>query len=504
MSWDVIVVGGGITGAGVFRQALHQGYKTLLVEQRDFAWGTSSRSAKLVHGGLRYLKEGKIGLVRDSVRERQLLMNEAPGLVEPLPFLVPDYKGVGPPGWMLRAGLLAYDTLAFKYDHCWLDRDAFLLAAPHVRRQGLKGGARFLDAQVDDARLVLRLIFEGQSLGGVAKNRVKATLPHRQDGLTKVTLVEGNERTEVAARVVINASGAWADEFLERQQPGKTRLRPLRGSHLVFPGWRVPCPCAISYLHPQDGRPAYLIPWEGVTFCGTTDLDHPEELSQEPRLNRDELQYMLEGLDHAFPHLQIGEGDVISTWAGVRPVISQGRNLSPSQETRDHGLFDEDGVITVTGGKLTTFRLMALEAMEAARHYLPPSGQSGSFGFAPAPDEALMLREDGRNVSRLIGRYGERVQEMMAVGELDRIPGTHSLWGELRWAARSEQVHHLDDLLLRRVRLGLLLPQGGAEHKERIGKVCRRELGWSKERWEQEWSDYQALWNAAYSVPHGS
>lgn len=488
MSWDVIVVGGGITGAGVFRQSVHLGYKTMLVEQRDFAWGTSSRSAKLVHGGLRYLKEGKIGLVRDSVRERQLLMREAPGLVEPLPFLVPDYRRFGPPPWMLRAGLLAYDLLALKYDHRWLDREEFLLAAPHLRREGLTGGARFMDAQVDDARLVLRLIFEGQALGGVAKNGVKAMLPYRDGDETRVTLVEDGQKTEVAAKVVINASGAWADQFLEKH-PG--RLRPLRGSHLVFPSWRVPCPCAISYLHPQDRRPAYLIPWEGITFVGTTDLDHPQELSQEPRMTYEELQYMLEGLAHAFPHLNLSESDVLSTWAGVRPVISGGPGLAPSQETRDHGLFDENGVITMTGGKLTTFRLMAMEAMLAARPYLPPAGETGSFGFSHPP----------YGPRRLVGRYGEKVDQMLAVGEHEEIPGTHSLWGELRWAARSEQVRHLDDLLLRRLRLGLQLPSGGAEHEQRIGKVCRQELGWDEPRWQQEWADYQQLWNRAYSVP---
>lgn len=489
MSWDLIVVGGGITGAGVFRQAVHAGYKALLVEQKDFAWGTSSRSSKLVHGGLRYLREGRIGLVRDSVQERQQLLSEAPGLVEPLPFLIPDYRGESPPPWMLRAGLAAYDLLAFNWDHSWLDRDQFLLAAPHLRREGLTGGARFLDAQVDDARLVLRVIFEAVARGGEARNGVRALLPHREDGVTKVTLVEEDgSRQEVEAKVVVNACGAWADEFQERR-PG--RLRPLRGSHLVFPAWRVPCPCAISFMHPQDRRPGFLIPWEGVTFCGTTDLDHPEELNHEPRMTRPELDYLLEGLTHAFPHLKLGPEDVISTWAGVRPVISQGPGLSPSQETRDHGLWDEDGVVTMTGGKLTTFRLMAREALRACAPYLTPPKRTDLFRFATPP----------KAPSRLAGRYGEKVLEVMALGEDEPIPGTHSQWGELRWAARSEQVRHLDDLLLRRLRLGMLLTGGGAQFEARIRSVCQEELGWSKARWKSEWSSYQDLWQAAYSVP---
>ena len=498
--WDVIVVGGGITGAGIFRQAVHEGYKTLLVEQRDFAWGTSSRSSKLVHGGLRYLQEGRVDLVRDCVAERQALMAEAPGLVEPLPFLVPDYKRHYPPPWLLRAGLAVYDALAMNWQHEWLDRERVLMGAPHINRDGLTGGGRFLDAQVDDARLVLRVLLEGEAEGGKLLNYTTAQLPHREGEFTHLKLKDRDGgRSEVRARVVFNATGAWADEFSERR-PG--RLRPLRGSHLVFESWRLPLPCAISFNHPQDGRPGFLIPWEGASFVGTTDVDHEAELSLEPAISQSEFDYLLSGLQYALPHLQIGRDDVIGSWAGVRPVISHGKHVDPSKEKRDHGLWDENGVVTMTGGKLTTFRLMALEAIEKARHYLWEPRKQGCFSFA-TPAE---LPREVKQRRRLQGRYGERARDVLEVAGtegLAQIRSSHTQWAELVWGARTEHVVHLDDLLLRRTRLGFVLPGGGREHLSRIGELCRTELGWDQERWDGEVERYLKLWDKGYGVATG-
>lgn len=501
--WDVIVVGGGITGAGIFRQAIHMGYKTLLVEKRDFAWGTSSRSSKLVHGGLRYLKEGRVNLVRDSVVERQNLLREAPGLVEPLAFLVPDYKGQYPPPLLFRAGLLAYDALAGKLQHDWLDREQFTMAAPHMRREGLTGGGRFLDAQVDDARLVLRVLLDGERQGGQLLNYTQAQLPHRDESLTRLTLVQGSQRKEVSARVVFSATGAWADAFQERR-PG--RLRPLRGSHIVFPSWKLPLPCALSFTHPEDGRPTFLVPWEGASFCGTTDLDHDPELDQEPFISLEEIGYLMRGVRWAVPHLGLEESDIITSWAGVRPVISQGKDVDPSKETRDHAIWDEDGVITMTGGKLTTFRLMAREALRKARRYLGAPQQHSLFGFESAPCSHPQLSASVER--RLSGRYGQSGPSLLEAaeeGELQAIPGTHFLWAELRWAARAEKVEHLEDLLLRRTRLGFLLPGGGSDLMARIKEICLPELGWTKKRWNAEEKAYLKLWAGAYSPrPTGS
>ncbi len=499
-SWDVVVVGGGITGAGIFRQSVHQGYKTLLVEGRDFAWGTSSRSSKLVHGGLRYLKEGQLKLVRDSVKERQKLLCEAPGLVEPLPFLVPDFRGHSPPPWMLRAGLATYDLLAGQWQHRWLDRDQFSMAAPHIRREGLTGGGRFMDAQVDDARLVLRTLWEGAERGGHLLKDTIALLPRRENGVTWVSLVAGKQRKDVSAKVVFNAAGAWTDSFLERRP---TRLRLLRGSHIVLPGYRLPTPCALSFTHPLDHRPNFVIPWEGATFCGTTDLDHSPGLDLEPTIAQEEVDYLLAGLDFAFPNLQLSEADVLATWAGVRPVISQGKDVAPSEETRDHGMWDENAVITVTGGKLTTFRLMAVEALEMARAYLPSASQREPFAFAQATQDSLPGL-DRFQERRLKGRYGSRAQALVRVAEpaeLRVVPGTETLWAELRWAAETERVTQLDDLLLRRTRLGLLMSAGGREHLPRIREICQAGLAWTDDRWELEQARYLETWRQAYALP---
>ena len=497
--WDIIVVGGGITGAGIFRQSVHLGYKTLLVEQNDFAWGTSSRSSKLVHGGLRYLKQGKIDLVRDSVLERQALLAELPGLVNPLNFLIADYKGQSPNPWLLRAGLATYDTLAGKWDHQWLSRNDFIMAAPHLNREGLTGGGRFTDAQVDDARLVLRVLLEGEAEGGTLESYTKATSPRREGDRTHLTLENSRGRFEVSARVVFSATGAWADQFSEHRPH---RLRPLRGSHITFPGWRLPLPCALSFSHPDDGRPTFLVPWEGASFCGTTDLDHNHSLDQEPRIEAEEVKYLLRGLAFAVPHLELQARDIIGTWAGVRPVLSSSKEVDPSKETRDHALWNENGVVTMTGGKLTTFRLMAGEAMEEAAMYLPAPSRRGLFTFAPPT--LLEGPVPPHLAQRLSGRYGAMAQQVAECGDLSLIQGSWNVWAELVWACRAERVYHLSDLLLRRTRLGFVLPGGGREHMEPIGKICCKELGWEAHRWKSEMEDYIHLWESAYTVAEGA
>ena len=214
-NWDVIVIGGGITGAGIFREAVRAGLKTLLLEQKDFAWGTSSRSSKLVHGGLRYLKEGRFFLTRDAVRERQRLLTEARGLVTPMGFLVPVYKDRGPGRWTLEAGLSIYDLIAKRRQHSYLDIDEFIRRVPNIDRKGLTGGFQFFDAQVDDARLVLRLIFEGLAAGGAARNytRVAAVGRDAAGRVSGVTVedVHSHQTRTLSATVVINATGCWAE-----------------------------------------------------------------------------------------------------------------------------------------------------------------------------------------------------------------------------------------------------------------------------------------------------
>lgn len=516
--WDLVIIGGGITGAGILREAVRLGLKTLLVEQRDFAWGTSSRSSKLVHGGLRYLREGKLGLTRASVRERQRLLAEGPGLVDPLSFLFTSYQGDHPGRWTMNAGLTIYDLLALQWSHRRYSSEELRLLAPHIGEEGLVGGLQYGDAQTDDARLVLRVIQEAVADGGVALNYVAARqLLRNETGevigvrLERTDALPGQVETapaqrEVFARAVVNATGAWADRL--RGQLGQPpRLRPLRGSHLIFPAWRLPVAQAITFLHPLDGRPVFIFPWEGVTLVGTTDVDHHEPLDGEPRISPQEVAYLMAAAAYQFPLLRLTLDDVLSTYAGVRPVVGTGQ-ADPSKEPRDHVVWEEAGLLTVTGGKLTTFRLIALDALAALRSRFP--NMSALDEDAPILDpldpdllpSSVRLGEEVRQ--RLLGRYGAAAADLVAAArpdELGPVPGTTTLWAELRWAARSEAVVHLDDLLLRRTRLGLVLAEGGRAFLPRIRAVCQPELGWDDRRWEAEEAAYLALWRRCYSLP---
>jgi glycerol-3-phosphate dehydrogenase len=528
--WDVLVIGGGITGAGILREATRLGLRALLVEKKDFSWGTSSRSSKLVHGGLRYLRSLQIGLTRASVKERERLLEEGPGLIDPLGFLLATYKGDRPPGWVFEAGLTVYDLLALRWTHRQYDAHDFQLLAPHITAEGLQGGFRYGDAQTDDARLVLRVIREAVRAGGVALNYAHVeSLLRDEDGQVNGALLRDTSRLsplasrpsplasrlsplasrtlKTHARVVINATGAWADRLRE-QVGGAARIRPLRGSHLILPAWKLPVAQAISFLHPQDRRPVFIFPWEGTTLVGTTDVDHAAPLDEEPGISPAEFAYLMEAVNSQFAALHLTQADVLATFAGVRPVIGTGR-ADPSKESRDHVIWDEHGLLTVTGGKLTTFRLIALDALQAAGERLP--GMPRIDRKRPVLDPvdvdlpgADALDQETRQ--RLLGRYGADAPALVAAaaeGELEPVPGTRTLWAELRWAARAEGVVHLDDLLLRRVRLGLLTEAGAWPIMERIRAIVQPELGWDDARWEEEAGRYAELWRDYYGLPQG-
>jgi glycerol-3-phosphate dehydrogenase len=508
-TWDVLVVGGGITGAAIFREAAHLGLRTLLVEQRDFAWGTSSRSSKLVHGGLRYLREGRLSLTVDSVHQRDQLLKEAPGLVEPLGFLWATYEGDWPGRWVFEAGLSVYDLLSQRWSHRYYDAGDFAALAPHLTQEDLKGGFTYGDAKTDDARLVLRLIQEATDDGGLARNYTRvAGLLRGQDGMVcGARLIDemGTAPSDVYAKVVVNATGVWADR-LRAEVGGLPRMRPLRGSHLIFSHWRLPVAQAVSFAHPQDGRPVFIIPWEGVSLVGTTDVDHNHPLDAEPGISGEEVGYLMAAVEAYFPSLGISLDDVVATYAGVRPVV-RGDEEDPSRESRDHVVWWEDGLLTVTGGKLTTFRLIAQDAMRAMQDRLPefPRLEAGAAFFTPITGTLPGGNQLNKAVQeRLSGRYGRAASSLIAEArteEMRTIAGTAYFWSELRWAARHEDVHHLDDLLLRRLRIGLLLPHGGRSLRDRFATICAEELHWNGARWNAEWDRYMDLWHRSYSLP---
>src|SRR5512138_2466870 len=285
--WDLLIIGGGITGAGILRQAAHAKLRALLVDQDDFASGTSSRSSKMVHGGLRYLKNAQIKVTLQSVREREYLLKQGRGLINRLGFLYACLQGDPIPSWIFGTGLIVYDIMARQWSHRSYDIDDMRELCPSLTAPALLSGYRYFDANTDDARLVLRLLRESVADGATALNyaRVDSLLRTQNGRVCGVTLRdtsgEAERETEITAKVVINATGTWADELRGKIQQ-KPRLRPLRGSHLVFPFQRLPLTRAVSFLHPRDGRPVFAIPWEGAVLFGTTDVVHGPQLQREP------------------------------------------------------------------------------------------------------------------------------------------------------------------------------------------------------------------------------
>lgn len=508
-AWDMVIVGGGITGAGILREAARRGLKALLIEQRDFAWGTSSRSSKMVHGGLRYIAQGEIKLTRDSLRERERLLREAPGLIERMGYNFTLRKGQFPGRFLFSLLLAAYDKLAGIKDRRYVSKQEVEQQYSGIRNQGLKGACYYTDTVTDDARLVLRVLQDAIQAGCPAANYIKAESLIKNDGqVTGVMIkdVESGEQLAIQAKCVVNATGAWADRLRNEVNPEK-RVRPLRGSHLILAHKKLPLENALTLFHPKDKRPVFIFPWEGATVVGTTDLDHSEDLDTEASISESELNYLLETVDHEFPDHGITRADIISTYSGVRPVIGSEQSKDPSKERRDHAVWFDQGLITVSGGKLTTFRLSALDAIDAAAQSL------GNLTLKEPCDDVFrkpdvvagdIQADDEPWAQRLIGRYGDCAKTLLADAkdvEKKKIGATQFCLAECRWAARNESVVHLDDLLLRRTRLGSLLHNGGEALFAPLKNICAEELQWDAERWQFELARYRQIWKEHYYLP---
>ncbi|TDF77684.1 glycerol-3-phosphate dehydrogenase/oxidase [Pseudomonas sp. H9] len=507
-TWDLIVIGGGISGAGILREAARRGWRCLLLEQRDFAWGTSSRSSKMVHGGLRYIAKGQWRLTRDSVHERQRLLDEAPGLVEPASFMMPHYRG-GFPGPRVFGGLLTlYDALAGRRNHRFHSAQQLGFMAPGLKQDKLLGGTCFVDALTDDARLVMRVLAEARADGALAINGVRVQQLLRESGRVCGVTIEDVERGEclqLQCRTLAVATGAWAERL--RPNDGHHQLRPLRGSHLLLPGWRLPVAQAFTFLHARDRRPVFVFPWEGATVVGTTDLDHTEDLDHSASISSEELDYLLAACAQQFPQAEVVASDVLSTWSGVRPVVGsadEARQGTPSNETREHVLWIEPGCVTLAGGKLTTFRPQALEVLKACAQML---GRDVSDDGAPVFAAAPMLPIAGLSSSqwrRLAGRHGRdlpRLAQLLEQLGCATVGASDALWAELAFACEAELVLHLDDLLLRRSRIGLVLARGAEDYLPAIRELCQPRLGWDDLRWETEEQRYRDLWQRHHGLP---
>jgi glycerol-3-phosphate dehydrogenase len=530
--WDVIVIGGGIVGAGILQEATRRGFKSLLIEQKDFAWGTSSRSSKMVHGGLRYIAQGDIKLTKHSLQERERLLKEAPGLINRMDyyFLIKQWQL---PGRFIMGALLSlYDWLAGIKDHKFFGIKETIKKFPTLNPDKLKGSCYYTDTVVDDARLVTRVLQESVKAGAEVINYIKAnTLIKDPDTkqLIGVTVEDSsintrnicgskeNKQFDLQSSVVINATGAWADK-LRSEVVDEKRVRPLRGSHLIVAHVKLPVDVALTILHPRDKRPVFIFPWEGVTVIGTTDLDHHENLDNEASISQDEIDYLLLAVNKSFPDDKITVQDVISTFSGVRPVISSDRDFSKqaSKERRDHAIWADDGLITASGGKLTTFRLTAIEAVNAAMPWL--TSQTIEFiqknfndaVFTNQTFETLFTRKpeyikyEKSWLQRLVGRYGDCAPillEQAHDGENLTLSNTQFCLAECRWAIKNEAVIHLDDLLLRRTRLGLLLKNGAEELFAKLADIFEQELGWNKAKWQDEVKRYNSIWQEYYYLP---
>jgi len=544
--FDVVVVGGGITGAGVALDAASRGYSVALLERADFASGTSSRSSKLVHGGLRYLQNFDLGLVREALLERQLMVALAPHLVRPLPLVVPAFDGAKPDR-LVGVGLNLYDVMAVdrarvrgrrarkksaeraeraeageapqeaEQDESWsparhrvISGEEVLELLPALAAREPTSGYLFYDCQTDDARLVLTVLGEAERFGAVCANRVDVTGLLQQDGRASGVQVRDAETGagfEVRAANVVNATGVWADQLRPQELHVEAELpsiRPSRGTHVTIKHSELPL-VGGAIVPAGSGRSIFALPWLGHTLIGTTDNDYEGPLEHiEP--STDDIAYLLEAVN-AFFGTDFGPDRITGAFAGVRPLISTGDPKKSVDISRKAELYEtSSGMITITGGKLTTWRRMAKmtvdrlvlrEAREAAcrTHEIP-------LGQAISPEELPRLEGVAEDAyPALASRYGHAAFDVLGIagerGELAQpiVEDCPDLLAEVALAARHEQARSIGDVLLRRTRLGLLAARELSEDSDavrRVGEVLARELGWDERRLAAELDGFGA------------
>lgn len=522
--WDLVIIGGGITGAGILKLASQMGLKVLLLEQKDFAWGSSSRSSKMVHGGLRYLAQGQVSLTKESVIERQRLLQDGTPLIAKQSFVMSHYQHQFPAPWIFNGLLSCYDLITGIKQHKFWPKRRYLALAPKVDEKKLLGGTQFFDALTDDARLVLRLVQESLQRGGQALNYAKVTHLKNSSAVKQVmfSLSENDNKLIVNAKVVVNACGAWSnllptshdatDNNCINKKPA-LYMRPLRGSHLIIANWRLPVASVISIPHPEDKRPVQIYPWQNVTIVGTTDVEHKQNMAEDAKINQAEFDYLLMAINQQFPGANISEKDIISTFAGVRPLTTSDPFTEPSKEKREHHIEQEGGVVSITGGKLTTFRLIAEQALKLVceqlkvhdkkdyQQVLTSCCQQAIFSTAQEDLNSVEHQAISQQIKAYYGEFSQVFIENNEQQYFQPVRYSRHLWAELIWAVKYEQVQHLDDLLLRRTRLGNVLPNGAMELLPKIKKLCQPYLSWNEEKWQQETARYRDIWQMAYSLP---
>jgi glycerol-3-phosphate dehydrogenase len=506
--FDMIVIGGGITGCGIARDAALRGLRVALLEMNDFASGTSSRSSRLVHGGVRYLEHGYLHLVFEASAERRRLLRLAPHLVRPLKFSWPVYRGARVPLWKLAAGLTLYDLLALFRNvgrHRVLSAGWMKREQPAVLAEGLVGGATYYDAATDDTRLTLAIAMDARDHGAVMLNHTLAEriiIEHGAARGVEARDVLTGEARSFRAPMIVNAAGPWSDRVRALEGvAGRSNVHGSKGVHIAVPRGRIGNRGAFTLLSPKDGRVMFVLPGDAQTIIGTTDTftaSPPETI----RASEADVAYLLDAANHFFPRARLDRDDVISAWAGIRPLAASDED-DPGSASREHAItVSPAGVVTITGGKLTTFRIMAQQTVDRAlRHaklpFTPSRSADAPIGWdAPRPRRdvaALQLgisaaareRPNDDRIPRMVIRYGAKWREALAAidrseKDAERIHPEHSYrFGDLRHACEHEAARTLGDLLIRRTHLAFERKDNAVALAPRVAEYVAPILGWS-------------------------
>ncbi len=497
--WDMVIIGGGATGAGIAVDAASRGYDVVLLEQHDFGKGTSSRSTKLVHGGVRYLEQGNIALVMEALKERGLLRQNAPHLVSNLAFVVPNYDWWEAPFYGL--GLKIYNALAGKYGFGAseiLTREETLARLPTIKTDGLRGGVVYYDGQFDDSRLLINLVETAAEQGATLLNYVRViAITKGPDGFINGVVAEDQETKQqwtIAARVVVNATGAFSDAVRRLAEPDvPTLIAPSQGIHLVFHHSFLAGESAIMVPHTSDGRVMFAIPWHGHTLVGTTDTP-VETPTLEPRPLEEEIAFILETAGQYLLKPPTRD-DILSVFVGIRPLVKSGQGKLTAALSRDHTIhFDPSGLLTTTGGKWTTYRNMAEHTVDQAADF-------ARLAERPCVTRTLNVHGFHSNAERFgaLSVYGSDalgIQELMhstpslAAALHAQLPYTGA---EVVWAVRHEMARTVEDVLARRTRALFLNARAAEAMAPEVARLMAGELGWDESRQAAETAAFSTL-----------
>jgi glycerol-3-phosphate dehydrogenase len=502
---DLLVIGGGIVGAGVAREAARRGLQTGLLERGDFASGTSGKTSRLIHGGLRYLQDYRVRLVRQALRERDRLLENAPALVHPLPFVIPAYSGRRPRAAALRFGLFLYDLLSTRTlpRRKWLRPQAAVEREPGLGGEDLAGAGVYYDAWTDDARFVLAVIQDAGRAGAAVANYAEVTEllrdGERVAGVRTIDRMTGGV-AELRAKVVVNATGVRLDSL--RGPRSVPTIRPTKGVHIFLPRAKVGNRHAVALTTRRDGRLVFVLPWGDLTLIGTTDTDFrgdPDRVTPDGR----DVAYLLEATNEAFPTANVGLEDVVSAYAGLRPLVRRGTaGPSESDISREHEIFvDSDGLISVAGGKFTTHRAMAEEVVDLVETRLARRSNSQTRNAPLGPpieplEDFMALGIEEASALHLQGRYSAAQvgQRLEARGARDRIVDDRpNLWAEVDIAVREEMALTLSDVLVRRLGLFYEAADQALAVAPDVAARMAGMLGWDSTRTTEEVAAYRAL-----------